>query len=264
MLTPMSTALVTGGTSGIGLEFARQLAERGHGIVLVARDRARLENVSDELTRAYGVPTEILVADLGDRAQLAKVADRLGDPRRPVDLLVNNAGFALRTSFLRGDLADEEALLDVLCRAVLVLSHAGARAMKERGRGGIINVSSVASFVSMGSYSAAKAWVTVFSEGLAVELTGTGVSVTVLCPGFTHTEFHKRASLSMSRLPKILWLDAPRLVRDCLDDAAKGKVVSVPGAPYKVLVGALRLMPRSLARTVSGGVGRRRRPPSGR
>ncbi|HEX8971384.1 SDR family oxidoreductase [Oryzihumus sp.] len=255
----MATALVTGATAGIGLAFCRELAERGHDLVLVARDRARLENVSDELEAKYQVHCEILAADLSDRLQVQKVADRLGEPGRPVDLLVNNAGFGLSRSFLQGDLTEEERALDVLCRAVMVLSHAAALAMRDRGRGAIINVSSVAGFVAMGSYSAAKAWVTTFSEALANELAGTGVTVTALCPGFTHTEFHQRASLDMSRLPKVMWLEADRLVRDCLDDVKAGKVISVPGPQYKLIAALTRTLPRGLVRRASGGVASRRR-----
>ena len=245
----MSTALVTGATSGIGLSFAHQLAERGHDVVLVARDRARLENVSDELRAKYGVGTEILVADLSDRAETGKVAERLADQARPVDLLVNNAGYALRKRFLDNDIAEEEAVFDVLGRAVLVLSHAAARAMRERGHGAIVNVSSVAGQITSGTYSAIKSFVTVFTEGLSAELAGTGVTATALLPGFTRTEFHQRAKLNMSRLPKFMWLDAERLVADCLDDVAKGRVVSVPGPQYKAIVAGLRFVPRSVVRS---------------
>jgi short-subunit dehydrogenase len=244
----MSTALVTGATAGIGLSFAHQLAERGHDVVLVARDRARLENVSDELQATYGVDTEILVADLSDRAETGKVAERLADPARPVDLVVNNAGYSLKKRFLDNDISQEEAVFDVLCRAVLVLSHAAAGAMRQRGHGAIVNVSSVASFITSGTYSAEKSFVTVFTEGLSAELAGSGVTATALCPGFTHTEFHDRAGLNMSSLPGFMWLDAKRLVRDCLDDVAKGKVVSVPGPQYKAIVTALRVLPRSVVR----------------
>lgn len=259
----MATALVTGGTAGIGHEFARQLAEKGHDLVLVARDRARLENVSDEIRRSYHVHTEILVADLSDRAQVGKVAQRLADDARPVDLLVNNAGYGLGRAFLQNDVEVEEDLLDVLCRAVLVLSHAAAGAMKERGHGAIVNVSSVSGFVAMGTYSAAKSWVTVFSEGLASELSGSGVTVTALCPGFTRTEFHDRARLNMSRLPDLAWLKAPTLVRDCLADVNKGRVLSVPGPQYKALVALLRFLPRGAVRGGSGAVHRRRRTTHG-
>ncbi|MDF2091496.1 SDR family oxidoreductase [Knoellia sp. 3-2P3] len=245
----MSTALVTGATSGIGLSFAHQLAERGHDVVLVARDRVRLENVSDELRAKYGVSTEILVADLSDRAETGKVAERLADRAKPVDLLVNNAGYALKKRFLDNDVTEEEAVFDVLGRAVLVLSHAAARAMRERGHGAIVNVSSVAGQITSGTYSAVKSFVTVFTEGLSAELAGTGVTATALLPGFTRTEFHQRAKLNMSRLPKFMWLDADRLVADCLDDVARGRVVSVPGTHYKAIVAGLRFLPRSVVRS---------------
>ena len=256
----MSTALVTGATSGIGLAFCRELAERGHDLVIVARRRAKLENVSDELRARHSINVEILAADLSKRAQLRRVADRLADRERPIDLLVNNAGFGTSKSFLKGELAHEEAMLDVLCRAVLVLSHAGALSMKDRGRGAIINVSSVASFVPMGTYGAAKGWVTAFTETLAHELSGSGVSATALCPGFTITEMHERASVDMSRLPKAMWLEADRLVRDCLDDVKAGKVLSVPGAPYKLIVGVTQLAPRALVRAISARATSIRRP----
>jgi short-subunit dehydrogenase len=256
----MSTALVTGATSGIGLAFCRELAERGHDLVIVARRRAKLENVSDELRARHSINVEILAADLSKRSQLRRVADRLADRERPIDLLVNNAGFGTSKSFLKGELAHEEAMLDVLCRAVLVLSHAGALSMKYRGRGAIINVSSVASFVPMGTYGAAKGWVTAFTETLAHELSGSGVSATALCPGFTITEMHERASIDMSKLPKAMWLEADRLVRDCLDDVKAGKVLSVPGAPYKLIVGVTQLAPRALVRAISARATSIRRP----
>jgi uncharacterized protein len=250
-LPDMRTALVTGATSGIGHAFCRELAERGNDLVIVARDRARLENVSDELRARYSVNVEILAVDLSKPAQLRRVADRLADRDHPVNLLVNNAGFGMTKSFLKGDLADEEAMFDVLCRAVLVLSHTAALSMKARGRGHIINVSSVAGFVPRGTYGAAKAWVTAFTETLAYELEGSGVSATALCPGFTHTEFHERANLDMSRLPQAMWLDADWLVRDCLDDVRAGKVISVPGIQYKVIAGVAQIVPNSLMRVLS-------------
>jgi short-subunit dehydrogenase len=258
----MPTALVTGATAGIGHEFACQLAERGHALVLVARDSARLDQVATELTSRYGIAVEVLVADLSDRAQIAVVADRVADTSRPVDILVNNAGFGLRTPFLASEVADELGMLDVLCTAVLMLSHAAGRAMRERGHGQIINVSSVASFVSMGSYSAAKAWVTTFSEGLAGELAGTGVTVTALCPGYTRTEFHERARMSVAGSPDLLWLQPQELVAEALRDADRGRVLSVPGLQYKAMVGALQVLPRAVVRAAATRVAPR--PPKRR
>ena len=256
----MSTALVTGATSGIGHAFCRELADRGNDLVMVARHRARLENVSDELRARHSISVEILAADLSKRAQLRRVAERVADPDRPIDLLVNNAGFGMSKSLLKGDLADEEAMLDVLCRAVLVLSRAGALSMKDRGRGAIINVSSVAGFVPMGTYGAAKAWCTAFTATLAQELAGSGVSATALCPGFTRTELHEHARLDMSRLPRAMWHDPDWLVRDCLDDVRAGKVISVPGVQYKVIAGLAQLMPGGFVRALSRRAESIRRP----
>jgi short-subunit dehydrogenase len=259
----MTTALITGATAGIGREFATQLAQRRHDLVLVARDVERLDRVADELRSRHRVEVEVLPADLSDRAQLEAVAGRLAAGDRPVDVLVNNAGYGLKGRFLHNDVSDEEQLFDVLTRAVLVLSHAAAKAMSSRGHGSIINVSSVAGFIAGGTYSAAKSFTTVFTEGLASELRGTGVTATALCPGFTRTEFHERARLRMDSLPGFMWLEAPGLVSDCLDDVEKGRVVSVPGVQYKALVGLLRVLPRSLVRAAAQSparavVGRRR------
>ena len=250
----VSTALVTGATSGIGNAFARRLAADGYNLVLVARDQDRLERLAADL-RTRGVDAEVLVADLTDRGQLAQVEARLSDPDRPVDFLVNNAGFASNQSFSRGRLDFEQQLIDVLVIAVMRLSHAAVGPMRARGDGAIINVSSVASFLPFGTYSAAKSWVTAFSQGLANEVSRKGVRVMALCPGFVHTEFHERADIDMSRLPDWLWLDADEVVTTALADLAKGKVVSVPGLPYKTMVGGTRLVPRSAV----GGLLRGRR-----
>ena len=244
----MTTALVTGASAGIGLAFAQRLAREGSDLVLVARDRARLERLARELRAAHGVEVEVLVVDLSDRAATWQVCDRLADRDRPIDLLVNNAGFGLRAKFLDNDLSNEEAGLDVMVRAVMLTCHAAGRAMRERGHGAIVNVSSVASFIANGTYSAEKAYVTVFSEALASELSGTGVTVTALCPGFTHTEFHDRARMQVSALPDWLWLDADDVVQQALTDVAAGKVISVPGAQWKVVTTAVRILPRPLVR----------------
>lgn len=258
----MPTALITGASAGIGKTFAHQLAARGNDLVVVARDRARLEALRAELEAQHGIRVEVLAADLADRTQLGTVADRIGDQQRPIDIVVNNAGFGLKKSFVRNTVEEEEQMLDVLVRAVLVLSHAAALAMKERGAGNIINVSSVAGFMASGTYSAAKSWVTVFSESLAVELAKTGVKVTALAPGFTRTEFHDRAGISARQAsPDFMWLDADKLVADCLSDVDKGKVLSIPGVQYKIAAGLLRVVPRSIARQPK--LARRHRPDKG-
>ena len=240
------TALVTGPTAGIGHSFAQQLAARGYDLVLVARDEERLEKTAAELRAAHGVQVEVLPADLTDRAELARVEARLADPARPVDLLVNNAGFGLKGRFLDNSVDAETAMLDVLVTAVLRLSHAALRSMSERGRGGIINVSSVAAFLPRGSYSAANAWVNSFSEWAANEYRSHGVTVMSLCPGFTKTEFHERMDVSRGSAPDFMWLDADKLVATALADFDKGKVYSIPSAQYKVIATASRLVPSGL------------------
>lgn len=239
----MPAALVTGATSGIGNAFARRLAAEGYGLVVVSRDARRLEEVAVALRDRYGVGVEALPADLSDREQIERVADRLRDDARPIDFLVNNAGFATRKPFPAGDLAEEERMLDVLVRAVLVLTAAALPGMVARGRGNIVTVSSVAGFLPTGTYSAAKSWATSFTASLAGKLAGTGVLATALCPGFVRTEFHQRAKMDMSAIPGWLWLSADGVVDGCLSDVRRGRAISVPGFRYKMIVFLLRHLP---------------------
>ena len=253
----MGTALITGASAGLGLEFAWQLATARHDVVLVARDAERLERLAAQLRAAAGVHAEVLVADLTDAGDLGRVAERLRATGRPVGLLVNNAGLGLGQRFVGGDLDREVAALDLMVRSVLVLSHAGAGAMVERGRGAILNVASVAALMASGTYSAHKAWVRSFTEGLAVELAGTGVTATALSPGLTHTEFHERAGLpGAESYPELAWLSADRVVAEALADVRRGAVLSTPSLRYRVASGVLRTLPRSAVRRL--GAARRR------
>ncbi len=247
----MPTALVTGASAGLGAEFARQLAASGHDLVLVARDGDRLESARRALSAKHGVAVEALVADLTTDEGCAAVAARIADP--PIDVLVNNAGIGTYQPFGTASLAAEEAQLDLNIRAVLRLAHAAVPVMVARGSGQLINISSFSSFVPRGSnatYAASKSWVTMFSEALSVQLAGTGVQVTAICPGFTRTEFHERAQADMAHVPDRMWLAAEDVVREGLADARRGMPVSVPSRQYRTLRTAVRLVPRSLLRRI--------------
>jgi short-subunit dehydrogenase len=246
----MGIALVTGGTSGIGAEFARQLAARGNDLILVARDVNRLDAMAAELA-ASGRQVQTIAADLSKPRDTERVAERLADTAEPVDILVNNAGYGLKTKLVRPDPAEHDDAYAVMVRAVWVLSAAAAPGMIERGHGAIVNVGSIASQLSMGGYSAMKAWVQTYTESLANELTGSGVTATVLMPGWVRTEFHQRASIKSSSIPDSLWLDAEYLVRQCLRDVDRGRVVSMPSVRYRPLSWLLRHLPRSTVRSVS-------------
>ncbi|MCK2027147.1 MULTISPECIES: SDR family NAD(P)-dependent oxidoreductase [Microbacterium] len=248
----MPTALITGASAGLGAEFARQLARRRGDLILVARSADALEALAAELRSEYGVAVEVLVADLSEEEGVSRVAERLRDTSDPVDLLVNNAGFGLPLQFADNDIDDEVRHLRVHVEASMRLMHAALQSM--RGRGGrIINVASVAGFISRSTYSACKAWLIGFSRWANAEYARDGVTVTALCPGFTHTSFHERMGLAVGQegVPGLLWLDAPSVVRTGLRDAARGKPVSIPSLRYKVVVAVARVLPQSLTSAVA-------------
>lgn len=248
----MASALITGGTSGIGHAFARELARRGSDLILVARDEARLAKVADELRAEHGVQVEVLPADLSVRDDVLRVAERLEDQSRPVDWLINNAGFGLHSTVLDESEIDLHAkALDVMCLAVLILGGAAGRAMRERGRGRIVTVASSSSAIFTGNYSAIKAWARSYSNGLALELRGSGVTATALLPGWVRTEFHERAGINASKIPGFIWIDPGKLVSDCLDDAERGRFESVPDWKWKLAMFVGDHGPRALPRWFS-------------
>ncbi len=248
----MGTALITGASSGLGLEYAWQLAAARHNLVLVARREDRLAEAAEEIRQAAGVEVEVLARDLAVRADLDDVAARLRTDVAPVGLLVNNAGFGLGQNFVGGDLAREELALDVLVRAVLVLSHAAAPAMVARGHGAILNVSSVAAHTLMGTYAAHKSWVTSFTEALAAELRTTPVTATVVLPGLVRTNFHAAAGLDAEAWPAFGWLSAERVVTESLEAVRRGRVLCAPSLMYKAAAGLLRAAPRWAVRAATG------------
>jgi short-subunit dehydrogenase len=256
----MPTALVTGATAGLGAAFTRRLAREGHDLVIVARAADRLAAAGRRLAADHGVAVEALPADLTTDQGCAEVSARLADRDRPVDVLVNNAGMGLSGGFVNRPVEESIRLTQLNVLAVLRLTHAALRPMVDRGRGDIVNVSSVAGFTPGtrdSTYAASKAWVTSFSESLYAQTGGTGVRVLALCPGFVHTEFHERAGLNMSALPDWLWTDADDVVAAGLRALRRGKAICVPGRQYQAIVGIARHAPRSLLRRAAVRVGAR-------
>ena len=255
----MATALVTGATAGIGAAYAKGLANEGFDLILVARDKKRLADAGKSLSKEFGIKTEILVADLTKSSQLAKVEKRLASKVKPVEVLINNAGFGINKSFLESNRDTEQELLDVLVTAPMRLTHAVLPVMKERNSGTVVNVSSVASWIAGGTYSAAKSYLTVFTESLHTELRGTKVNISALCPGFTRTEFHQRGRMKMSGLPNFMWLSADKVVSQSWKAAKAGKAICVPGWQYLILSSISRFGPRPMVRRIGMNVRKKQR-----
>lgn len=253
------TALITGATAGLGAEFAQQLAARRFNLVLVARDSARLESKAVRLRQDFGVAVETISADLQTDDGVASVAARLRLAADPVTMLVNNAGFGLPGNFEQNTVEQESGLLRILVTTPMQLMHAALEQMLARGQGRIINVASMAGFVSRGTYSASKAWVINFSRWANVHYGPRGVQVIAVCPGFVHTEFHQRMGASMSGIPSWMWLNPDQVVREGLADAFAGKAVSVPSRRYRVLAVFSRLAPARLTAGAGRALGNYRR-----
>lgn len=252
-------ALITGATVGIGAAFADLLARENHDLVLVARDLNRLNQRAEQWRSSCGIEVEVIQADLTRDEDIRRIVLRLQNLSRPIDVLINNAGFGINKSFLASETSEEIALLDVLVTAPMRLMHAALPAMKERDSGTIINVSSVAGWIAGGTYSAAKSYLTVLTESLHTELSQTNITVHALCPGFTRTEFHQRGGMKMGGLPNWLWLSAEEVVAHAWKSAKAGKVISVPGRIYKTLSFISRFGPRPIVRKMGMNVRVRQR-----
>ncbi|WP_327412492.1 SDR family NAD(P)-dependent oxidoreductase [Streptomyces sp. NBC_01233] len=259
MTTAGTTVLITGASAGLGAAFARGFAAKGCDLVLVARDKERLEDVAGQLGREYGTVCEVLPADLLDPGDCAAVAERLADRSRPVDMLVNNAGFGLPAPFPYSPVQDEERMLDLLVKVPLRLTHAVLPGLRERRRGAVLNVSSVAGLLPTGTYGAAKAWITAFSESLRVDMEPYGVRVLAVVPGFTRTEFQERAGMDVSALRDAVWLEPEAVVARALKDLALRRPVSITGRRYRAYALAARHLPRTF---VARRMARTRRAPA--
>ena len=256
----MSTALVTGASAGIGRAFAGALAARGDDVVLVARDGARLDAFAAELRAAHSVSAEPLPADLLTPAGLDAVTARLGDAEAPVDLLVNNAGFGTFGHFSENDVDREVQEVELNVVALMRLTHAALGAMEQRGHGAIVNISSLAAYQpapNSATYAATKAFVNSFTHAVHEEARGTGVHVMVVCPGYTHTEFHERAGLGPTGVPEFAWQSAEQVVAAALRDLDRRRSVSIPGALNRTAAAFSSAAPAGVSRRVAGFVVRR-------
>jgi short-subunit dehydrogenase len=231
---PGSTALVTGASSGIGEAIARRLAERGHGVTLVARREDRLRTLAAELTDAHGIRAEAIGADLGERAGRDQLAERVAALGLDVEILVNNAGFGGSGSVHRSDPGRLAQMVALNCEALVELQARFTAAMVERGRGAVINVASTAAFQPIpgtATYAATKAFVLSLSEATSSELGKRDVTVTAVCPGPVKTEFAEAAGLGAAneKLPGFIWTDVQDVAQQAVEGAEKGHRVVVPG-----------------------------------
>ncbi|MCW2747930.1 MAG: short-chain dehydrogenase [Nocardioidaceae bacterium] len=240
-------ALVTGATAGIGHAFARALASRGYDLVLVSRDLARLQAVADQISTKHGVEVTVVSADLSSHVGLAKAVAAVDG----IDLLINNAGSSIAGWFGKTDIAAEESQLDLMVRAPMVLTDAALKQMVSRGSGKIINVASMAAFTPRGIYAAHKAWLVNLGLWLNLQYADSGVTVTTLCPGFVHIEFHQRMNAKTDDIPRWMWLDADKVVAAALRDLERGKALSIPTARYKALAVLARTLPIGLVSRVA-------------
>ncbi len=241
MKQTLRTALITGASSGIGAAFARRLARQRHHLILVARRESKLQELAVELQQQYGATAEVLPADLSEPEGIRRVEERIV-AAGALDLLINNAGFGTYGYFTDVSADRHEDMINVHVTASIRLCRAALPLMLKRGRGGIINVASVAAFFPLpgnSTYAASKAYLVTFSEALQREIAGGGVKIQALCPGFTVTEFHgtpKYADFNRSEVPKALWMSSEDVVSASLRALRRNHVICIPGWKYQVLV----------------------------
>ena len=255
--TERKRALVTGASSGIGEEFARQLAKQGYDVVIVARRKDRLDKIASELTEG-GAEAEVIAADLSRPEGVAAVVERL--EKGDISVLVNNAGFGTSGEFTQLPVDRELQEIDLNIRALTQLSHVGLAQMKPKNAGAIINVASTGAYQPvpyMSTYAATKAYVLSFSEGLHEEAKGYGVTVTCLCPGATRTEFQEVAGVGEGGIPGFAWMNAEAVVKNALGAAKAGSAIATPGLLNKFTANLPRFTPRFAARKISGAMFKR-------
>lgn len=253
-------ALITGASSGLGVEFARHAAKSGHDLVLVARRRAELEAVAKEVTQAHGIEAHVMPADLADPTAPATLFEAVKSRGLHVDVLVNNAGFGSAGEFLDLPLEREVEMIEVNVQALVKLSHLFGQQMRERKSGAILNIASTAGFQPgpyMATYYASKAFVISFSEALGYELRGSGVTVTAHCPGATATSFARTAGNEQSRLFQQQTPASPaRVAAHAWRAMEAGKPLAVQGAMNKVGVFGVRFSPRAVVRAIAASLNR--------
>ncbi len=238
------TALITGASSGIGTAFARALAAAGHSPLLVARREKQLRELAGELERKFSVNAEVFPADLSHPLDLERVEKKISGIQ-DLDILINNAGFGAPGRFAEMEVEKNLAMIQVHVIATVRLCRAALPGMIARGRGSIINVSSVAAFMASSrnaTYSATKGYLNLFSEGLREDLKGTGVRVQALCPGLTHTEFHDRPGYESykTKIPGFLWMKAEDVVEESLESLNRGQGICIPGFKNRLIVAVMR------------------------
>ena len=253
----MAAALITGASSGLGEEFAIQLAREKHDLVLVARREDRLRDVADRARSLGSDKVTVIASDLGRASAADDLFKQVSSAGIAVDYLVNNAGFGTHGRFDKVPLDREIEEINLNVNALVALTHLFLPAMVEAKNGTVINVASTAAFQPvpwMATYAATKAFVLSFSEALSTELQGTGVTVLALCPGPTRTEFQQVASVEHTGVPSFAYMDAPTVVRQAIESARRGKAVRINGVINTIMAQTTRFAPRALVRRISGAM----------